>query len=135
QEVLNLPRGVMAKANPKSTTGRLDVFARLIADNSDQFDRVETGYRGPLYIEVAPKTFNIRVRAGTKLNQLRFLLRRPSRWDATQQAQASESLVFSKTGEPLKATVRNGVWLTVDLAAEPGTVLGWKARSNTPVVD
>jgi dCTP deaminase len=134
-EVLNLPRGVMAKANPKSTTGRLDVFARLIANNADQFDHVETGYKGPIFVEVAPKTFNVRVQAGTMLNQLRFLLRRPSKWDTSQQAQASETLVFSKTGEPLKATVRGGVWLTVDLAEEPGPTLGWKARSNTPVVD
>jgi dCTP deaminase len=136
KEVLNLPRGVMAKANPKSTTGRLDVFARLIADNADQFDRVENGYRGPVFIEVAPKTFNIKVRAGTKLNQLRFLLGRPSQWDASQRAaQAGEALVYSKRGEPLSATVRRGVWLTVDLAEEPGSTLGWKARSNTPVVD
>lgn len=135
QESLNLPRGMMAKANPKSTTGRLDVFARLITDHADQFDRVEVGYRGPLYIEIAPKTFNVKVQAGTKLNQLRFLFRRPMQWDASRQALESEALVFSKTGEPLAATISRGVWLTVDLTSDSGGSIGWKARSNTPVID
>ncbi|HNO66718.1 MAG TPA: 2'-deoxycytidine 5'-triphosphate deaminase, partial [Tepidiformaceae bacterium] len=65
--------GLLAKANPKSTTGRLDVFARLITDRADQFDIIDRGYQGPLFAEVSPKTFNVRVRTGTRLNQLRFV--------------------------------------------------------------
>lgn len=135
-ESLALPQSVAAKANPKSTTGRLDVFSRLITDHSDQFDWVRAGYGGPVYVEVAPRTFNVRVSRGTKLNQLRFLKGRASQSDASRKAARSgEALVLDKEGNTLKANVLGGVWLTVDLEAEPGAVIGWKARLNTPVVD
>lgn len=135
-ETLKLPPGLTGRANPKSTTGRLDVFARLITDGADQFDSVAQEYRGALYVEVAPKTFHVRVRRGTRLNQLRFLSKRPAQLDASQKAaRAGEPLVYSKQGDPLKATIRRGVWLTVDLAETPGEVIGWKARLNAPVVD
>ena len=72
-EHLNLPDSIIsAIANPKSSTGRLDIFTRLITDNSDVFDRVARGYEGPLYAEVSPRSFSVRVRKGSKLNQIRF---------------------------------------------------------------
>ena len=71
-EHLNLPDSISAIANPKSSTGRLDIFTRLITDNSDVFDRVARGYEGPLYAEVSPRSFSVRVRKGSKLNQIRF---------------------------------------------------------------
>jgi dCTP deaminase len=72
-ESLRLPGNVQGIANPKSTTGRLDVFTRLITERGDQFDRVPQGYSGELYVEVCSRTFPIRVREGMKLNQLRFV--------------------------------------------------------------
>src|SRR5580700_8329423 len=72
QEFLNLPDSVAALANPKSSTGRLDVFTRLIADNSDVFDAVPVGYEGKIYTEISPCSFSIRVRKGSRLNQIRF---------------------------------------------------------------
>ncbi len=72
QLALQQSSGITGFANPKSSTGRLDVLTRLIADRSESFDQVERGYQGPLYVEVAPRTFSIVVRAGTRLNQLRF---------------------------------------------------------------
>lgn len=71
-ESVALKRRLSAIANPKSSTGRLDVFARLITDNGTEFDRVEEGYSGPLYAEVSPRAFSVRVRAGTRLLQLRL---------------------------------------------------------------
>ena len=71
-EHLNLPDSISAIANPKSSTGRLDIFTRLITDKSDVFDRVARGYEGPLYAEVSPRSFSVRVRKGSKLNQIRF---------------------------------------------------------------
>jgi len=136
QESLKLPRGVSAKANPKSTTGRLDVFARLITDRADQFDNIKRAYAGDLYIEVAPKTFNVRVREGTRLNQIRFLHGRPLFDDASKKAaEAGEVLVYSPSGEPMKANVHRGLWLTVDLHGSAGDIVGWRARTNTPVID
>ncbi|MFI4973128.1 MAG: 2'-deoxycytidine 5'-triphosphate deaminase [Caulobacterales bacterium] len=71
-ERLALPRGVSGRANPKSSTGRVDVFVRLLTDNGSSFDDVAEGYEGPIYLEIAPQTFSVLVRAGTRLNQLRL---------------------------------------------------------------
>lgn len=73
QESLRLPGDLRASANPKSTTGRLDVFVRLLANYGDEFDQVPIGYTGPLYVEISPRTFPILVRPGDTLNQLRYL--------------------------------------------------------------
>ncbi|ODT60051.1 2'-deoxycytidine 5'-triphosphate deaminase [Phenylobacterium sp.] len=106
QESLALPKGVSARANPKSSTGRVDVFVRLLTDNSVAFDDVAEGYSGPTYIEIAPQTFSILVRASTRLNQLRL-----------------------KRGEPPKLQIRSvGVDLTQEIA-------GFRARRHAGVVD
>lgn len=106
QESLCLPQTISARANPKSSTGRVDVFVRLLTDHSRAFDDVEAGYEGPMYIEIAPQTFSILVRTGTRLNQLRL-----------------------KQGEPPRLSTRSvGVDLTGDLA-------GYRARRHAPVVD
>src|SRR6187551_3373581 len=72
QESLALPNEISAAANPKSSTGRLDVFTRVIADETRGFDRIETGYHGPLYAEISPRTFPVLVREGSRLSQIRF---------------------------------------------------------------
>lgn len=79
QERLALPQGVSARANPKSSTGRVDVFVRLLSDYGDRFDDVAAGYAGPIYLEIAPQTFSILVRSGTRLNQLRLKVGAPER--------------------------------------------------------
>jgi dCTP deaminase len=72
QEALALPGGVSARANPKSSTGRIDIFVRLLTDGQPSFDDVADNYRGPMFLEIAPQTFSILVRTGTRLNQLRL---------------------------------------------------------------
>src|ERR1700741_5303866 len=79
QEHLALPPGVSARANPKSSTGRVDVFVRLLSDSGPAFDDVAEGYSGPTYIEIAPQTFSVLVRTGTRLNQLRLKRGAPPR--------------------------------------------------------
>ena len=144
-ESVNLPEKTRAKANPKSSTGRLDVFARLITDYAEQFDSVTWGCKGPLFVEIAPKTFSILVRRGTKLNQLRFLRSVPPHADMTRQAlKDSGDLVYGKDGQPIQSTVFSGQWLSVDLkaggggdleAGDAGGLIGWKAIADAPVVD
>src|SRR5207244_10077167 len=73
QESLALPAHVRGRCNPKSTTGRLDIFTRVITDGTPRFDEIGAGYRGPLYLEVSPQSFPVRVHAGHSLNQLRLL--------------------------------------------------------------
>ena len=78
-EHLKLPEWVTGLANPKSSTGRLDIFTRLIADRSDVFDSVRGGYEGKIYAEISPSSFSIRVKKGSRLNQIRFRSAIPSR--------------------------------------------------------
>jgi dCTP deaminase len=92
QERLALPPGVSARGNPKSSTGRVDVFVRLLSDHGDAFDDVAEGYRGPVYVEIAPQTFSVLVRSGTRLNQLRLKAGVPERL-------RTESVGVDLTGE------------------------------------
>ena len=106
QERLRLPPGVAGRANPKSSTGRVDVFVRLLTDHGPVFDDVAEGYDGPMYLEIAPQTFSVLVRTGTRLNQLRLKRGRP----------------------PLLSTRNVGVDLT-------GAVAGFRGRRHAGVVD
>src|ERR1035438_8010605 len=81
-EELNLPENISGKANPKSTTGRLDIFTRLITDYGTEFDRVPPGYKGKLYAEVVSRTFTVALRAGMRLSQLRFVQGNPRSSDS-----------------------------------------------------
>src|SRR5258708_8546975 len=92
QERLKLPKGVSARANPKSSTGRVDVFVRLLSDRGAAFDDVDAGYDGPIYMEIAPQTFSVLVRTGTRLNQLRLKVGTPERL-------RTESVGVDLTGE------------------------------------
>ena len=92
QEHLKLPRGISARANPKSSTGRVDVFVRLLSDHGARFDDVDDGYRGRIYMEIAPQTFSVLVRTGTRLNQLRLKAGAPERL-------RTESVGVDLTGE------------------------------------
>ncbi len=118
-----------AIANPKSSTGRLDVFARLIADRVPEFDRLPAGYAGRLYVELAPRTFSILVREGARLVQLR--LRRGNRAGddpALRDLHARDALVDRE------AVIDDGLVLTVDTQGAGG-VIAWKARAHAGLVD
>jgi dCTP deaminase len=132
----------LGRANPKSTTGRLDLFTRLITDRADNFDKVERGYTGPLYVEVSPKTFSVKVRTGSKLNQLRFFRGISAQLDMSREAlrQKSaidgENLIYGEDGEPRRARAENGLWFSVDLQGRAAEgIIGWKAVNHAPVID
>ena len=135
QERLALSSAVTGFANPKSSTGRLDVLTRLIADRAKAFETVERDYAGPLYLEVAPRTFSVVVRSGSRLNQLRF--RR-----GTALAPASELARLHEAGQLASAedgpTVLRDrqVAVSVDLHGEgEGALIGWRARKHTDRID
>jgi len=137
-ERLDLRSTLSGIANPKSSTGRLDVFTRLIADDTDTFDYVPPNYRGPLYIEISPRTFSIVVRRGSRLNQLR-LLRRTSRQATDKRFLSDAELRSLHEKHPLvdgELTVRGGLNLRVDLApATRRRLIGYKARRYSGVID
>jgi dCTP deaminase len=131
-ESLALPDDIAAAANPKSSTGRLDVFTRVIADETRGFDRVEAGYHGPLYAEISPRTFPVLVREGSRLSQIRFrhgnALLDP---EALRAVHARERLVDDDD-----ADVGEGVAVGVDLAGlGPDRLVGYRAKRHTGLID
>jgi dCTP deaminase len=134
-ESVRLTGGVTGVANPKSSTGRLDVLTRLITDRGTAFDQIERGYEGPLYLEVAPQTFSIVARQGSRLNQLRFQRGNPI-------IAASELHRLYDTGQLVRSSARrlhirdNLVPVTIDLkGAGPGNVIGYRAKKHTDKID
>ena len=136
-EELVLPDDVSAKCNPKSTTGRLDIFTRLITDYCEDFEWVRNGYRGRLYAEVVPRTFSVVLQAGMKLSQLRLLLGDPSSDDRSLRAlDRRHGLVYMTEDNRAEAEIEEGLWIRVSTYAEnPAEPVAYKAKSNAPVID
>ena len=109
QESLKLPGDISARANPKSSTGRIDVFTRLVTDRGHAFDDVPAGYNGPLYLEISPRTFPIKVRPGDKLAQVRF------------KRGAIEAL--------------RDLTVSIDLESDPAEPVGYRAKHHSGIVD
>ena len=136
-EEVHLPDNISGKANPKSTTGRLDVFTRLITDYGIEFDRVPAGYKGKLYAEIVSRTFTVRIRAGMKLSQLRFVQGVADSQDREiKKLDREQTLVYMDENSPTKARLDRGLRVTVNLeASEKGEVIAYKARRNAPVIE
>jgi dCTP deaminase len=142
-ESLALRKRMSALANPKSSIGRLDVFARVITDHGIEFDRIREGYKGPLYAEISPRAFSILVRTGSRLVQLRVRRGSPLFRDtALRRLHAETPLVEAPPGMPSRAgdaepgAIRNGLAFTADVSGErSGGLLGYKARRHTDLID
>jgi dCTP deaminase len=135
-ERLFLTERISAFANPKSSTGRLDIFTRLITDRSNRFDLVRRGYAGPLYAEVSPRTFSVFVRAGTRLNQLRF--RRGSATVSPEALWRLHEQVRLVDTEVDRQEVREHDSLSVrlDLRGDAAAgLVGYRAKKHAAVVD
>jgi len=133
-ERLSLPADIAAATNPKSSTGRLDVFTRVIADETRGFDRVAAGYEGPLYAEISPKTFPVLVREGTRLSQLRL-----RRGDASLSAEALHALhARERLVDRAEAVMGDGIAVSIDLSGT-GTngagIVGYRAKRHTAVIE
>jgi dCTP deaminase len=144
-ESLALPADVAAATNPKSSTGRLDVFTRVIADETRGFDRVAAGYHGPLYAEISPKTFPVLVREGSRLSQLRL-----RRGDAVLDGEALRALhARERLVDRAEAVMGEGVAVSVDLSGatmgagaparagggDVNGIVGYRAKRHTAVIE
>jgi dCTP deaminase len=143
-ESLALPVDIAGATNPKSSTGRLDVFTRVIADETRGFDRIEAGYRGPLYAEISPKTFPVLVREGSRLSQLRL-----RHGEAALDAETLRALhARERLVDRAEAVMGEGVAVSVDLsggadtnplaataAANANHVVGYRAKRHTAVIE
>ncbi|MBN9886602.1 2'-deoxycytidine 5'-triphosphate deaminase [Salipiger abyssi] len=130
-ERLSLPGDLTAVANAKSSTGRLDLLTRTITDGGTEFDRVPRGYDGPLYAEICPRSFSVLARTGMRLNQIRFRRGQSVLSDAELSAlHEAETLV---NGGP--AVIGEGLGFSVDLKPDAGTLVGWRAKPHTGLID
>ena len=136
-ESLALSDGLSGVANPKSSTGRLDVFTRLITDQAPDFDVVTRGYHGPLYAEIFPRTFSVIVRTGTRLNQLRMSRGTPDVREAELKRLLREQPVLDRDlTEREASTLFRGVPLSVDLTGIGDTdLVGFRAKPHAPLID
>lgn len=131
-ERLALPTGVSASANPKSSTGRLDVFTRVITDHGVAFDTIPDGYRGPLFVEVSPRTFPVLVRRGSRLSQVRFRIGDARLTDGELATLHARSRLVDT--DP--AVFEQGLTLSIDLKLEgEGALIGYRAKRHTGVID
>jgi dCTP deaminase len=130
-EEMKLPADVAAAANPKSSTGRIDVFTRLICDGAREFDQIPSGYTGKLYAEISPRTFPILVRTGSRLSQARFRRGEP-RLDATALALLHKSDALVSGGE---ATLTSGIAVSIDLSGFDAGLVGYRAKRHTGLID
>ncbi|MBT9372031.1 2'-deoxycytidine 5'-triphosphate deaminase [Rhizobium sp. CSW-27] len=132
-ESLDLPDDLSASTNPKSSTGRLDIFTRVMVDRAQEFDKIPAGYRGPLYLEISPRTFPVIVRRGSRLSQIRF---------RTGHALLTEAEVLAlHEAETLVASERpnvsgGGIALSIDLKGTgPDGLIGYRGKHHTSVID
>jgi dCTP deaminase len=131
-ETLALPEAIAASTNPKSSTGRLDIFTRVMTDRGHEFDKVQGGYVGPLYLEVSPRTFPIVVRTGSRLSQIRFrtgnaILTEPE----LQALHAAERLIAA---EPPNIS-GGGIAMSIDLNGDANGLVGYRGKHHTGLVD
>jgi dCTP deaminase len=143
-ESLRLPATIRARANPKSTTGRLDVFTRIVTDLNAGFDEIRAGYQGPLFLEVVPRSFAIKVKTGQSLNQIRFVRGEAAASDAAlQHLHRQEPLLYHNLSDrkPLRQRefrTDRGLFLRIDLKGDERTdskVIGYRAKKNSHVID
>jgi len=131
QESLALPAGIQAVANAKSSTGRLDLLTRTITDGGEEFDRIPAGYSGPLYAEICPRSFSVLVRPGMRLNQIRFRDGQATLSDGDLRALHKETPLVD--GRP--PMISEGLGFSVDLRPEGSSLVGYRAKPHTGVID
>ncbi len=129
-ESLALPAGVTAAASAKSSIGRLDLLTRIITDHGVEFDRVPEGYTGPLFVEICPRSFSVVARKGQMLNQIIF--RRGKTMMSDDDLRALHAATPIVSGD---AVISDGLGFSVDLKPETGTLVGYRAKPHTGVID
>lgn len=135
-EQLNLPPGLHGKTNPKSSTGRLDVFTRVITDYSFRFDEIAPGYRGELFLEIVPLSFTVKVREGLALNQLRLSAGQAMLSDEEIRQAHEQTPILFRSGKPAaEIATSRGLFLGLDLKGEDHGRVGYRAKDNAPLLE
>ncbi len=138
KEHLSLPAHLRGRANPKSSTGRVDVFTRVVTDRGQRFDEIAPGYAGPLWLEVVPLSFAVRVREDLSLNQLRLIAGRPEMSDDEVRAFHEHTPLLYRDGAPVPGrdlSFSGGLFLGLDLRGDARRRVGYRAREGAPLLD
>ena len=131
-ESLKLPDAVSASANPKSSTGRLDIFTRVMTDHGGEFDKIPAGYRGPLYLEVSPRTFPIVARTGSRLSQIRFRIGNALLSEGEVEILHSAERLIDATPPNISG---GGIAMSIDLRGDETGLIGYRGKHHTGLVD
>jgi dCTP deaminase len=137
-EELRLPGDIRAKANPKSSTGRLDVFTRVLTDRNHRFDEIAAGYEGKLYLEVVPRSFAIRVKTGLALNQVRLISGDARMSDEELLALHRECPLLYLDSHPVEESelsIADGLFLSLEVFEDTDSVVGYRAKRNSLPID
>ena len=137
-ERLRLPQEIRAKANPKSSTGRLDVFTRVLTDRNHRFDEIAAGYQGRLYLEVVPRSFAIRVETGLALNQVRLISGDARLSDEELVAVNRRCPLLYLDSEPVserELSLADGLFLSLEVSADTDSIVGYRAKKNSLPID
>jgi dCTP deaminase len=137
-EELRLPEAIRAKANPKSSTGRLDVFTRVLTDRNHRFDEIAGGYNGKLYLEVVPRTFAIRVKTGLALNQVRLMVGDARLSDAELLLLHERYPLLYRDRNPVpisEISIADGLFLSLDVSGSAESIVGYRAKKNSLPID
>ena len=139
-EELDFPKNFQGRTNPKSSTGRLDMFTRVIVDHGHRFDEIPSGFKGKMYLEIIPRSFPVRVKEGLRLNQLRIFQGNPHLSDIQlKNFYKKTPILFDDEGKPVEVNevkIDNGLFISLDLAGSgKDRVVAYKAKTNSCVID
>ena len=140
-EELHLPPEFYGLANPKSSTGRLDMFTRVIVDGGHRFDEIPLGHKGKLYLEIIPRSFPVKVHTGLSLNQLRVAHRTSQSLDKKKLVSKFKKnpVLFDQSGFHIpvdEVKLEEGVYVGVDVYGDqPESIVAYKAKTNSNVID
>ncbi|MBT6600478.1 MAG: 2'-deoxycytidine 5'-triphosphate deaminase [Nitrospina sp.] len=139
-EELDFPKNFQGRTNPKSSTGRLDMFTRVIVDHGHRFDEIPSGYKGKMYLEIIPRSFPVRVKEGLRLNQLRIFQGNPHLSDIQlKNFYKKTPILFDDEGKPVEVNevkIDNGLFISLDLAGSgKDRVVAYKAKTNSCGID
>jgi dCTP deaminase len=137
-EQLRLPEDIRAKANPKSSTGRLDVFTRVLTDRNHRFDEVGAGYSGTLYLEIVPRSFAIRVKTGLVLNQVRLISGEARLNDEELQSVHERRPLLYLDAHPVggsELSLADGLFLSLEVSESTESIVGYRAKKNSLPTD
>jgi len=134
-EKLNLPKNIFGKCNPKSSTGRLDIFCRTILDYTDEYEKIPYEYNGEIFLEITSRAFKIFIRSGESLNQMRLINVSNNLLDDYQlyQFHKIKPIVFDNEKNNIHPVISSGLKIAVDLNSN-NKVTAYKAKENAPVL-